>query len=105
MKRRNRDGAERAPGKAAEDGEFGERYPCLYAHLTDEKWDDGARRLTSTLFFFCEGGYFKVCLNDRAEKQVAFVSGLSWAECLDTLERDLEADLLEWRKQKKRSGE
>lgn len=71
--------------------------PLLWAHLTDSSWDDGTARQRSTLTVFCDGGLWKVCLNDREGGRSAFQSGETLEAALEATEHGLEADSLPWR--------
>jgi len=75
--------------------------PHLHDHLTEQTWEDGKKRMTSTLLIFCEGGMWKARLNDRAVKISAWVSAESWEALLETIERGLAAESLEWRADRK----
>lgn len=75
--------------------------PHIHDHLTEQVWEDGKRRMTSTLLIFCEGGMWKARLNDRAVKISAWVSGESWEALLEAIERGLAAESLEWRADRK----
>lgn len=97
MKRSNDSLKAPPPGQAAEDSEFGERWPLLYEHLTSTQWEDGKNRETSTVLLFAEGGVFKACLNDRAEGRVVFLADQSFLGVLDALEAGLRVGPLDWR--------
>lgn len=73
------------------------RAPMLYAMMTDDKWDDGDARETSTLTLFVDAGMLKAVLNDRALSRTAFASSATLEGLLDALEEGLEADSLDWR--------
>jgi hypothetical protein len=101
MKRRESNGratASKNLTQAAEDAYFGEKWPLLYRHLVDLRWDDGTNRTTSTIVLFCEEGFVKVCLNDRAEAAVCFMAALTMEDALNMLEEGLASNGLDWRK-------
>lgn len=76
---------------------FRSKYPALGAYLFDVTWDDGSARETATLFFFVEAGQLKLCLNDRALRRRAFLTGPSLDELVDALEAGLQSEGLDWR--------
>jgi hypothetical protein len=73
------------------------RTPRLCQYLTDNRWEDGSARETSTITVFLDAGRLKLVLSDRALGRSAFVSGMSLEELLDAVEAGLEGDCLEWR--------
>jgi hypothetical protein len=50
--------------------------------------------------FFVQDGMVKACLNDRDEQHTAWSAALSVGELLEVLEKGLQADSLEWRRNK-----
>lgn len=75
-------------------------YPVLWEFLTEELWEDGARRELPTMLFFREAGMWKVCLSDKALDRVVFVAGHTPDDVIETLSVRLETDSLEWRAKK-----
>ena len=75
--------------------------PHVHDHLAEQEWEDGKKRVTSTLLLFCEAGMWKARLNDRSAKISAWVSGESWEALLEAIERGLAAESLEWRADRK----
>jgi len=73
------------------------RAPTLYQWLSDDRWDDGSQRATSTLLLFVEDGCLKGCLNDREGGRSVFVTADSVESLLDELEAGLSQDSLAWR--------
>lgn len=82
---------------AARDEQFERAYPALSEFLTARLFDDGSERETATLLLFAVDGVWKVCLNDRAEGRVAFVSGATTASAMATLDTQLEDGTVEWK--------
>lgn len=72
--------------------------PVLHDHLTDGVWEDGKPRKTTTMMILTENGMWKAWLHDRDSKRNAWVSGASWEDLLETVEKCLAHDTLEWRK-------
>lgn len=79
------------------DGDEWVLYPTLMEWLTEERWDDGSSRLTSTLLIFCEQGAWKVCFNDRAADRNTFLAAGTFAGVLGLLEERLSAGTIEWK--------
>lgn len=73
-------------------------WPTLVDYLTQEAWEDGSVRQTSTLLLFREEGCWKACLNDRAMERTAWCSGRSPEGLLQGLEDSLLTGSAEWRK-------
>lgn len=92
------------PGVAGTDPAFEKAYPALHEYLTLAKWDDGKPRETATLLFFCEDGWWKIMVKDRANARLAFFSGCTWAETLELVDKALECDNVEWRADKQWGG-
>jgi len=101
-----RDGARGEPFRgrwAAGDIELAARCPALVEYLTEREDEEGRARTTSTLLIAAEDGLWKVCLTDRASPTgnwdyKAWKSGDSIAAALEALDRDLQANEVEWRK-------
>lgn len=72
--------------------------PDLHDHLSETAWDDGKPRKTSTLMLLTENGRWKAFLHDRDGKKGAWVTGESYEDLLETLNKALETGSLEWRK-------
>lgn len=85
------------PGGRGRDVELHRLYPCLAAHVCDDRWDDGAARVPSTLFIFHDGSRFKVMLKDREAETVAFLSSETFQGLLEGLEVGLANGTLDWR--------
>lgn len=75
-------------------------YPRLWAHLTQGRLDSGELRITSTLLMFLEDGRIKLCLHDRHQSLVAFLTVKSLPDGFASLERALVEGTLEWRPKK-----
>jgi len=73
-------------------------YPKVWEQLTEELFDDGTKRQVSTLLLLGEDGWFKACLNDRAEGRVGWVSGKTMESVLDALEQKLRDGGMDWRR-------
>ena len=78
--------------------------PALWEFLTVERWEDEATRTTGTLLMFCEDGKVKLCLNDRDQDLVGFVTGSTLEEVLKVAEKSLVDDTVDWRKSRRQGG-
>lgn len=75
-------------------------YPHLWEFGTEAAFSDGSHRPLPTLTVFVEDGVWKLCLNDRAEGEIAFTAGATLTDALNALERGLRDGTLDWRKPK-----
>lgn len=85
---------------AADLGEWGKKYPSVAAFLSDSTWEDGTTREPGTLLLFWEDGLWKGCLHDRTAAMQTFLSALTPSGLLETAEKGLRGDSLEWRKKR-----
>jgi len=76
---------------------WSEVYPTLWEWLTEEKFDDGTFRTTSSLLVFVQSGELKACINDRHYSRSAFISAATVEDLLQSLDEKLESDSLDWR--------
>lgn len=75
-------------------------YPGIWEMLSAPTMPDGSSRQGSTLMLFCADGSVKLCLNDRDNQLVAFLSASGVDAVLGALENGLQEDTIEWRKPK-----
>lgn len=71
--------------------------PRLWAMLTDSKWDDGAKRVRSTMLIVPDAGLMKVCLIDKATMRNAWAVGDTLEAAIEALEESLELGTTSWR--------
>lgn len=83
---------------AEADTAFAKSWPTLHAFLTETAWEDGSPRETAKLSVWCEGGYWKGAINDQDAEASAYTSKTSFKAVLDSLEKGLVNDSLDWRK-------
>lgn len=84
----------------ASPGEWSSLFPALSEFLVASRWSDGTPRIPGTLSLFTDGPTWKVCLSDRAQSRVAFVSGASPPQALKAAEDGLVGSTLDWRLQR-----
>lgn len=82
------------------DSEFEARFPNLYAYMTQDTWDEGGARATTTLLFFFERGELKCCVSDRELQRSAFFTGSSIPDLMEKAENALEEDTADWRQKR-----
>jgi len=75
-------------------------YPNLYAYMTQDAWEDGGTRATTTVLFFFERGEMKLCVSDRDLQRSFFVTGSDFASLLETAEAMLENGEPDWRQKR-----
>lgn len=78
-------------------GRWGELYPALAEFLTAAKWPDGSTRVPGTLTMFVDAGAWKACLSDKDQGLIAFTSASDPEALLETVERGLVSNALDWR--------
>jgi len=90
---------------AALDPGWKKTYPALWEHMTRGTYDDGARRVLSTLSWFLGLEGLTICLQDRDNKRSLFASGATWIVALDVLEELAQrGDEAPWRADKRETG-
>lgn len=97
MKKPTSAGASQQNAPPVQTCSVGSSYPCLYAFLSDSRWDDGSARECGTLLLCFAEGRFRGCLTDKALRRQAWLSGETLADLLASVEGGLEHDSLEWR--------
>jgi hypothetical protein len=106
LKRKEKGNATKAKVQEARiaetDAAFSKTYPALAEFLSLEAWDAETERERGTLTVFWEDGAFKASVNDRDADQVAFVSKPTFKTLLESIEKGLAADSLDWRQSKGR---
>ena len=83
-------------GKAAEDEYLASEAPFLHDLLTRTLLG-GNPVLPATLLLFAEDGKLKVCLNDKQEGLVAFLTVDSAEDMFQAIEKALDEDKVDWR--------
>jgi hypothetical protein len=88
---------------AAADSDLAGTCPALLEFLTEREDENGKPRVTSTLLVAAEDGVWKACLTDRAQVGGKFdyklwKTGMTLADALQALDRDLQEGTAEWRK-------
>jgi len=81
---------------------FAKRCPGLFAYLTDDMWEDGTERETSTMLIFQDGGVLKGWLNDRALGRSLWVAGATLQGVLDALNEAVSDDKVAWKRSEQR---
>lgn len=94
----------RTAGGSCHDPEFASTFPGLWEYLSSHTYDDGSPRVSSTLLVFVEDGLVKLCLNDRDQGMVSFLSAPTYAEALLEMDHRVVEGKLEWRLSKMGSG-
>ncbi len=75
-------------------------YPSLWEFLSATSWpetDPPEPRKTGTMTIFCEDGWVKVFLNDRAQLLQHCVTGSTLAEALTEADDAVAGDVTPWR--------
>lgn len=73
-------------------------YPTLMEYLTEDRYEDGSSRRTSTVTLFAQDGQVKGCVNDRDNDCSAFFSAASIESLLAVIESKLKESSADWRR-------
>lgn len=103
LRRVSQEGAE-SNGGEPKDPDFKDRFPALFEHLVASRYPDGSARRTCSLTVFVEDAAWKMCLNDRDQNLVLFVTEGRFDGCLEALELLLQEEQPPWRKSKQFAG-
>lgn len=87
----------------APDEVFSLEFPGLYEFLARFRFE-GQYRKPGKLIVYYEPGRAALCLSDPHTKQVGFHLGESIQECLEGVEKRLQAGKVDWRKSRKYQG-
>ena len=71
--------------------------PALLEFLTSHVWPDGSARQTGTALLLVDEGRVKVCLSDRDQGLVLFVTAPSLVDAVSTAEDALRSPDADWR--------
>ena len=75
--------------------------PELHAFLTEMTWDDGKKRVTGTVMISTEDGLWKAWVHCRDAKVSGWISGESWEGLLESVNRALGSNSIQWRADKR----
>ena len=92
------------PAGDASPGEWLGLFPALSEFLAASKWSNGDVRVPGTLTLFSDGPVWKLCLSDKGQGRVAFVSGSSPQLAFQAAEEGLQRSSLDWRSQRPSKG-
>ena len=78
-------------------GPFGTKYPGLWDHLTQLKWEDGSPRVPSSLLVFQQDGSLKAMLRDKSAGLCFWAAARTWEGLLQAVEAGIQDPAAEWR--------
>ena len=87
-----------ADGRAATDEGFAQEYPVLFEMLTSQEVIEGKPRKVCTMTVVCEDGQWKTGLRERDRDVSLWVSGGTYLESLQALEKALNERPVAWRR-------
>lgn len=87
-----------SPSEPPPGGELFSLAPLTLSYLSDCTWEDGTERELGTMTLFVKDGRWRICLNDRALDRVAYLTGDTPEDCVLSLEEQLAADRVDWRR-------
>jgi hypothetical protein len=73
------------------------KLPILWEYLTKGTYEDGTKRVPSTVKLFVEAGVIKVALQDHDVRRSCFYSGTTIEEALKSVEKHLDVGDADWR--------
>jgi hypothetical protein len=79
-------------------GDWEKRLPFLCAFLCDTVWTDGSSREPGKLTLWTADALWKACLADQVASVVSFLSAQDPSALLQSIERGLKEDRIEWRR-------
>lgn len=75
-------------------------FSALMEFLCSVSWEDGSKREPGTLSIGITTGRWSLRVKDPNGKRYAYLTGVTIDEALESLERGLESDDLDWREDK-----
>lgn len=75
-------------------------FPTLWDYMTQDRWDDGTPRETSSLLIFAQDGMLKAMLRDRENGQCLWTAGVSVATVMFQLDTALNDPNADWKADK-----
>lgn len=87
------------------DHKFASDYPILWSYLTQNKWQDGSPRQTSSLLLFADDGILKGMLRDRDAGLCLWVAGATVSGLFDALEAAVSDSKADWRQDRQLKGD
>lgn len=105
LSRENRPKVATEAAGLADDPTFREAYPTLWDHLTQDRWEDGTARQTSSMLLFRDGGVFKVMFRDKDAGACLWIAVQSPLNAFDALEAALCDPRADWRADRQQPGQ
>lgn len=87
------------------DPAFSGDYPLLWSYLTQNKWEDGSPRQTSSVLLFADDGVLKMMLRDRDAGLCLWVAGATVTGLFDAVEGALADAKADWRQDRVQKGD
>lgn len=88
-------------GALPDDTMFKKDYPAVWQFLTADEYEPGKPRERSSLTLFVEEGSFKFCLSERTKACSCWVTGPTFLDALEALEKRVTSENPEWRSSSK----
>lgn len=83
---------------------FQKDYPALWQFMTADEYEKDKPRQRSSLMVFVEEGAFKIRLSEETKNCSCWVTGPTFLEALDALEKRITSANPEWRSSGKKKG-
>lgn len=85
-------------------GDYSILYPTVWSYLTQDRWDDGTPRKTSSVTMFMDQGQLKCVLKDKESGTSLWAAGISLESMFGVLEALLNDSTAVWRQDKLETG-
>lgn len=87
------------------DKEFQAKWPTVWDHLTQTKWEDGSPRATSTIGIYPDAGIIRVLFRDRDSGMMTWVALVHLSDLWQALESVLNDPGADWRVDRRLPGD
>lgn len=84
--------------------EWSSRWPLMLAYMTQDRWEDGTQRQTSSLLLFKQDGMIKVMLRDKDTGLCLWAAGGGLFAALNAVEGLLGDPKADWRQDRQEPG-
>jgi len=88
-----------------DEAEWAQRWPLLLAYMTQDRWEDGTARATSSLLLFKQDGIIKVMLRDKDTGLCLWAAGNGLFASLNAVEGLLCDPKADWRQDRQEAGQ
>lgn len=105
LRKSDMDGRAGSGPRPLTDPGFAGPYPLLWSFLTQNKWEDGSARQTSSVLMFSDDGVLKLMLRDRDAGLCLWVAAGTVMGLFDAVEAALGDPRADWRQDRVKPGD